>query len=839
MDHPTSIPLLNAFLRLIGVPLDKIPAGSDVQFTFVNFPESWQLFVLIFLVLAGGVAVVWLYRREMDTCPMPVKILLASLRIGVLLLLALIWLEPAIAFTKIRVRDPVICVLRDASQSIAKEDRYADETLRQQVAEVMGVGVQSLEASPATRAEVIDRLLASNDGAFLRELRERGNVRIFDFAEDVQPRETLSRITKPSGEEEATDNAGSEITPLEAKGRSTDIEHAIREAFALNPLAAIIIISDGQHTGENKLLYDVAEQARDKGSPVFTIGVGDPAVSRDLKIKRVLVRDTVWKDEFFELSFTVSGQRVEQQDVVVDIFAARKNEEPDGEQPLGERITSKKVALPENGQVTDKVRIEAKEAGRFVYTAVVKPVFDESDEANNQLTSGVVSVRSDDKMRVLLVAGAPTWDYMMVERLLEREKNIDVSVWLQTLDKNRTQPGNTQIEALPVSKEALFEYDAILLFDPNPDEFSSEWLTLVRDEYLRKHAGGLLYLAGPKHSNQFLTGARTGLLTELLPVRFGDVRGGEVLEILSAQPQEWPMRVVHANIDHPVMSLSDDASDSLFRWESMPGVYWSYPVLEVRPTAAALLEHSNPAYWSQDSARPLMAAGRFGAAHTAFVGFNGTWRWRRIGVGAEYFDRFWIRTVQHLADGRKHGNKGRGYLLADREVYDVGQNVRLSAQLLDSSYNDLAAAKVPVVLSTPGSAPLNMMLERVDGQPGKYEQVVKARRTGLYTVQVNLPETAGEEEIDIRASYEVKMPDIEDEQDWLNQPLLAEVGRRSGGGYYAINQIMEIPAAIPEASEQVEIPGKPLRLWDQWLMLLLLVVLLSVEWGVRKGYRLL
>lgn len=840
MGHPTSSPLLNAFLRLIGVPIDKIPSGSDVHFTFVNLPQSWQALLLIFLLIAGGVAIYWLYRREMETCPTWVKAVLASLRIGVLLLLALIWLEPAIAYTRIRVRDPIICVLRDSSQSIAKEDSYADDALRQKVASVLGVNVQSLAASPKSRAEIINHLLAKDEQAFITELRKRGGVRIIDFSEKAVALESLPRIKSGENESATSNNTASKkVTPLTPEGRATDIEQAIREALALNPLAGIVLFSDGQHTGDNKPLYDIADQARDKGVPIFAAGFGDPTVSRDLKIKRVLVRDTVWKDEFFELSFTIAGQRIERQDIEVEVFGARKVEDPDADQPLGERVASKKITLPENGQITDKVRLEAKEAGQFVYTAVVKPLFDESDETNNQLASGVVAVRSDDKMRVLMIAGAATWDYMMVERLLEREKNIDLSVWLQSLDKDRTQPGNIQIDSLPSKKEELFEYDAILLFDPNPDEFSSEWLQLVRDEYLRKHAGGLMYLAGPKYSNQFLTGTRTGLLADMLPVRFGDVRGAEVLEILSAQPQEWPMRIVHANLDHPVMSLSDDASDSLFRWESMPGVYWSYPAEDVRPTAAVFLEHSNPAYWNDQSARPLMAAGRFGAAHTVYIGFNGTWRWRRIGIGAEYFDRFWIRAVQHLADGRKHGNKGRGYVLADREVYDVGQNVRISAQLLDASYNDLVAARVEATLTSPGSAPQTIMLDKIEGQPGKYEHSVKARRTGLYTLKVNLPTSAGEEDVDIRATYEVKMPDIEDEQDWLNENLLTEIANRSGGGYYAIDKLMEIPAAIPDASEQVEIPGKPLRLWDKWLMLVLLVGLLCVEWAVRKGYRLL
>ncbi len=36
-------------------------------------------------------------------------------------------------------------------------------------------------------------------------------------------------------------------------------------------------------------------------------------------------------------------------------------------------------------------------------------------------------------LRVLLVAGAPTWDYRLVQTLLSRDKTIGLSCWLPTL----------------------------------------------------------------------------------------------------------------------------------------------------------------------------------------------------------------------------------------------------------------------------------------------------------------------------------------------------------------------------------------------------------------------
>jgi hypothetical protein len=76
-------------------------------------------------------------------------------------------------------------------------------------------------------------------------------------------------------------------------------------------------------------------------------------------------------------------------------------------------------------------------AGRFTYTVKAATLAGVSTAEDNQpLTPAEVKVL-DDQARVLLVAGGPHWEYRFVSRLLEREKSIDLSCWLQTLDPNR------------------------------------------------------------------------------------------------------------------------------------------------------------------------------------------------------------------------------------------------------------------------------------------------------------------------------------------------------------------------------------------------------------------
>ena len=82
---------------------------------WANLPESWGVFVLIAIVGLLCYGVFWLYKREIKTCPMPIKMLMAGIRLFVLLLLVLLFLKPSLYFQKIDEVRPPIELLRDLS----------------------------------------------------------------------------------------------------------------------------------------------------------------------------------------------------------------------------------------------------------------------------------------------------------------------------------------------------------------------------------------------------------------------------------------------------------------------------------------------------------------------------------------------------------------------------------------------------------------------------------------------------------------------------------------------------------------------------------------------------
>jgi uncharacterized membrane protein len=388
-----------------------------------------------------------------------------------------------------------------------------------------------------------------------------------------------------------------------------------------------------------------------------------------------------------------------------------------------------------------------------------------------------------------------------------------------------------------------------MLFDPNPMEFDEQWIEAL-SKYVGEHAGGVLYMAGPKYTAQFLSLQRTKDIRNVIPVNFGDVGAVEVMAMLSTNNRAYPLRVVPSNADHDLLKFYPDTQASMQRWETLPGIFWSFPALDAKPTAQVLLEHSDTTLRTSEGARPLLVTGRYGAGHTAFIGFNGTWRWRQIGREAEFFDTFWIKVVNYLSDSRSSQGRRYGSLATDKDRYEVGDRVLITARLNNASYEPLVADQVEATLRTEDGAPIAITLKPVagEGEQGKFEGFTMARRTGVHTLSVDVPAEGAVKPTVDEKNFSVDLPRVEFNQQWLNKPLLREIATASGGGYYELNQLDELVALIPDQTEKIIERGAPQPLWDLKMfnaftireaLLGLMVGLLSIEWAFRKALKLL
>src|SRR5690606_18551898 len=112
--------------------------------------------------------------------------LLTVVRVMVLLVLLAIFLGPA-AISTVRSSLPsLIVVLRDDSRSMGERDVYQDTKAAEQVARFQGTTVEKVREERPTRAALVDQALEKDNHKLLRELQERGKLRVVDFSTRIK-----------------------------------------------------------------------------------------------------------------------------------------------------------------------------------------------------------------------------------------------------------------------------------------------------------------------------------------------------------------------------------------------------------------------------------------------------------------------------------------------------------------------------------------------------------------------------------------------------------------------------------------------------------------------------
>ena len=864
---------------------DPSKSGTP-RLVWANFPESWGVFVLIAVVLAVAYGVFWLYRREINTCSPRIKFLLAALRLSVLLMLIAMYLKPSVFYQQVNETKPVINFLRDSSLSMGRGDIYRDPQQAQRLASISGLPIEQIAQAQIGRAEIFQQVIQRNP-QWLEQIRERGSLKVIDFADGAELVATLpaifdknaqpieqpssgppstpvsppdlasedkselaaeSGLDAPSSRESKDGDVpflSSVLPPFQSDGLGTDIWSALKSALdEPGRISSTILISDGQHNGSQDPL-EWARKAGNLGKPIYVIGTGDPNPPQNIAVNEIYVRDRAYPDEPFEieavLQTTQAGELGLPSEITVQLQQQRIDPRTRQAAPP-EVIQSKAVALPESGGRT-RISFEhvINQPGSYIFSVLAPPLPEEFDTADNMKAAPEMEV-VDQKIKVLLISGVPSWDYQHLQRLLQRDPSISLSCWLQTLDDTRPQEGNEPITRLPRSLEELGQYNIVFMLDPNPEEFDSQWIELLKD-FCRNKAGGLFYMAGPHYTGEFVTMNRLAALRELLPVRFGDNEYVASIQALAdaRDAAAGQMIPVSHNLNHPVMSFRVDAAENQNIWSQMPNVYWSFPTLAAKPTARVLLERGDQA--NVDSNQPLLVTGRFGAGSVLYMGFRGAYRWRSVGLQAQYYDRFWIQVIRFLVETRSLQGSRRGFVDLDKTEFELGERINLFARVLDPQFQPSTAPEINALISSADGRTQQVPLQLLPQQPGRYEGSMVAQRLGNYQMTLDMGLDANEEIID-PVPFRIVTPSAEAGSNWLNEKLLREIAALSGGAYFRLEEIENIPQQLPVIVSRIEFNGPAEPLWDvnpflRWTTLLIPFLLLTLEWSIRKYNKLL
>lgn len=825
-----NLPLPDWLLHwLCGDRVQSIRDG-EANLRLARFPEG-DFGLLALLVVAAGLAVIYFtYSREGALARWK-KYSLASIRALLILLLALIVFYPVIEVNRKREVRKVTLLLLDDSLSLALKDGYrgSPEKLRLMAA---GMNLEASQVTDSSRADLVNRLLQDPDLKLLELLQEKNRLEIYTFSNTLRRLRAGEESPPPAPAEteappveEGDVGAGVTKISLKPEGTATNLSAALRKAVeqqAGSKIAAVVVISDGRLTaGED--IPSIASFLQKKKIPVHTVGIGDPTPARNIRVDSILASERVFAGDPVAVDVQLSHRRYEGEVIEVQLFGSLMQ---DGVTPGPERLLESATVRFEPGKdsTTARFTVDLKEKGLHRLSARVAVREEETFADDNESTAPVEVI--EEASRVLLIAGAPSYEYRFLLNLLRRDRRVTVSGWLMSADPDFPQDGNISLKKLPDEAREMFEYDVAILLDPDPGDFPDALAGLLR-RFVAEQNGGLVYVAGEKYSSAFFRSARMKPVYEMIPV-LADLAGSRELPGTTGfSMREWPLRPTRAASTHDSTRLSSNPLRNNQRWEELPGIYWAFRVRKAKPGATVLFRHSDPARAVSGKAQPLLAWQYFAGGRTIFLGSDETWRWRT--TTDEIYDQFWMQTIRHLTEARLAGGK-RSILQSDRQSYDFGDIVRLSALLQDESFQPLEDEVQAVTIDGPEGETEEIHLEKDTSAPGWYRGIFIPRALGSYKLRLANGTTA---------VLQVEPPEIEFRQPQLDEQSLKELAAITGGSYSPIWETKAIPGKIDQKPEIIQSKDEPITLWDNWLSLYLLAGLLTLEWILRKLVQLL
>ena len=804
------------------------PSFTVREFDWPNSPLGWALCFGGGLLVAAWVA--WLYRRDTVELSWPWKVWLTILRLGTLAALLVIALNPHDRTQKDAFRPSRVAVLVDTSLSM----RHPAESTQ--------VGGSVSEADRTSRSEAAIKLLG--ESKLIENLRQQHEVSLFTFdsaltgpqrvfpSTAVQPG---ASVPKPSTLNPQPIDWNEVVAP---QGLETRLGESLTELIrqsAGRTLSGIVVITDGaSNAGLDP--ESAGERAVAAKAKLITVGVGGTEPPVNLLVSDIQAPSEVQKGDGYEITAYIQGQGLSGRDADVELLM--KPEDGEGEPVAVER---KQVTVLEDGvPVEVKFSRSPEQAGKVQYTVRVKPTTKllEFDEQDNEQTFSVSVF--DRPTRILLMAGGPMRDYQFVRNMLYRHKSIEVDVYLQTATVGTSQESNNLLLAFPATREELYEYDVIIAFDPDWDLLPADAPQLIND-WVANEAGGLILVAGDVYTPQFaaLDGPMTSNdstdrfkpLKELYPVVLSSYFTATRFDADSSQP--WPIDFTNEGKTAGFLQLTDDPVSSALRWKEFPGFFRAYPTSGAKAGATVYARFSDPR--TQGEIPILMASQFYGQGRTFYLGSAEMWRLRS--TSEDDYDRFWIKTIRDVVQGRlKRGTK-HGLLIPEASRVTLGQTVRVRARLLNGQFQPLDVDSVRLEVYEPSGKPMvpAKTLTKDPSRPGEYVGDFRASQPGSYRLELPIPETREQ----IVEEITVVLPKLEDENVRQNVQLLTHLAEMSGGAYLPIREAEAgLPSLLPNRGELFKVDERLRTLWDRQWVLYLLVGLLSVEWLTRKVLKL-
>lgn len=683
-----------------------------------EFSVNW-IWVFCFALLAlGGTYFFYQKDKLIASVSKPLKSVLFCLRFIVIFSLLFLLLNPILSAFKEFRQEPVLLFLTDNSESVAFSAKNSNE-LKQKIKQLKD---KTSEIVP-TDAFTFDKELNAWDS-------------------------------------------------LNWKGKSTNFQNLhsdLENRYLHSNVAGIVLLTDGIAT-EGMQALDINWL----GVPVFSIGMGDTVLKKDVLVKEIYHNKITFLNNEFPFEISGIAKNAKGENINITVFY-------DGVQKLKKTITIKD--LQQEFSIAGKIK--ATTAGTHKITVQCQAIRGEVSIQNNSLSSYIDVL--DERQRILI---------------LYQQPHPDIAAFKNSFLGNDNYQVLTQ--ALKDAEQNLSSYNLVVVFGmpENKNEFK-KWENLL----MSSSANVLFMLNNSVNSSYFSK--------EVITIRNGNQQFNDALPVLNSNFNFFTFTKDEQRIlsQYPPLSVP-------FGPISLP--YENTPIF-FQKIGSVLTDY------------PLITLGNFQQKKVAWILGEGFWRWKlqeaKNNVNGE--TPAFNQMVQQLSKYLYLKEEKSSFVLDYQKRFQEDENVIIKAQLYNKNFEKINTPEIYLELKDSKKNLFKYQMSKTMDDykvdlgrfpPGEYELIAKTelngkkvQKTGKFVVQEIMIES-----VDLQAKH----------------LALRSISKLSGGKFYSMNNAYALLEDLKALETKDKVFYEKLKeelIHFRWLAILIIIIS-SIEWFLRKWY---
>ena len=266
-----------------------------------------------------------------------------------------------------------------------------------------------------------------------------------------------------------------------------------------------MLVTDGADTTDSSL-GDALLGLKAASLPVFTVGIGQDRLPKDIQVSRINVPRSALKGTSLLVDAVITQTGYAGETVTLDV------------EDEGRIVGSQEVKLPADGEpAAVRVRFTAADPGSRRIRFRIAPRPGELVNQNNA-RDALIEVR-DRREKILYFEGEPRFEYKFIRRAVAEDPNLQIVGLQRTADnkfyRQELDDPEQLVAGFPRTREELFGYRGLILGSVEAGAFTGDQLRMIA-EFVERRGGGLLVIGGGR---SFSEGSWAGTpVADALPV---------------------------------------------------------------------------------------------------------------------------------------------------------------------------------------------------------------------------------------------------------------------------------------------------------------------------------